>query len=81
MLAARAAAEISPRQQHRRAAIFRAIQLESRIVRAVVVKSPIEEEKLPEAGPLDPLQELLGDDLVGIDTRPIQRQDETGMIL
>jgi hypothetical protein len=28
---------------------------------------PVVEEELPEAGALDPLQELLGDDLVGVD--------------
>ena len=33
------------------------------------------EEELAEAGPLDPLEELLGDDLVGIDVGPIHRND------
>src|SRR5207248_11077615 len=40
------------------------------------VLGPVEEEEGPEAGPLDPAQELLGDDLVGVDVGPVERGDD-----
>ena len=79
MLAAGAAAEIPPRQQNAGPAIFRPVQFELGIVGAIVVESPIEKQKLPKAGALDPLEKLLGDDLIGIDIRPIHRSDEAGV--
>src|SRR6185437_14077280 len=36
---------------------------------------PVVEQKLAVAGPLDPLQELLGDDLVGVDVRAVEHRD------
>jgi hypothetical protein len=39
---------------------------------------PVVEEELAEAGPLDPLQELLGDDLVGVDVAAIESGDPAG---
>src|SRR4029453_15883641 len=36
---------------------------------------PVVEEKLSEAGALDPLQELLGDDLIGVDVGPVEHRD------
>src|SRR5262249_18443799 len=35
---------------------------------------PVEEQELAEAGPLDPLEELLGDDLVGVDVVAVQHR-------
>jgi hypothetical protein len=67
MFAAGTATEVAARDEHTRAPGFRAIQFEVGVVRAVVTKPPVEEQVLPEAGPLDPLEELLGDDLIGID--------------
>ena len=43
------------------------------------MKSPIEEQILAEAGPLDPLQKLLGNDLIGIDVGPVHRGDQAGV--
>src|SRR3954447_7810578 len=40
----------------------------------LTVADPVVEEELTEAGPLDPLEELLGDDLVGIDVGPVQHR-------
>jgi hypothetical protein len=42
---------------------------EDRIARQIPagLLGPVVEEELAEAGPLDPLEELLGDDLVGVD--------------
>ena len=79
MLAARTAAEIPPGQQDARPGIFRPVQHELRVVGAVVPVAPVEEQKLAEAGPLDPLEELLGNDLIGIDVRPVQRSDQAGV--
>ena len=42
------------------------VQLEFRIL------APVEEEEFAEAAALDPLQELLRDDLVGIHVRPVE---------
>ncbi len=36
---------------------------------------PVVEEELSEAGPLDPLEELLGDDLVGVHVSPVEHRD------
>src|SRR5271156_6611157 len=79
MLAARTAAEISPGQQHGSTLIFGPIQFEVGIVRTVFEKPPIEEQVFSKASPFDPLQELLGDDLIGIDVRPIERKDSAGV--
>ena len=40
----------------------------------LAVADPVVEEELAEAGPLDPLEELLGDDLVGVDVGPVQHR-------
>jgi hypothetical protein len=40
----------------------------------LAVAEPVVEEELSEAGPLDPLQELLGDDLVGVDVAAVQHR-------
>ena len=44
----------------------------SRARPAAPVEAPVEEEELAEAGTLDPLQELLRDDLIGIDVRAVE---------
>ena len=41
----------------------------------LAVADPVVEEELAEAGPLDPLQELLGDDLVGVDVGAVEHRD------
>src|SRR6185312_9724117 len=41
----------------------------------LAVADPVVEEELTEAGPLDPLQELLGDDLVGVDIVAVEHRD------
>ena len=79
MLAARTATEIAPGQQDARAGVLGPVQLELGIVRAVVQEPPIEKQKLPKTRPLDPLEELLGDDLVRIDVRPVHRRDQSGV--
>ena len=40
----------------------------------LAVADPVVEEELAEAGPLDPLEELLGDDLVGVDVGAVQHR-------
>src|SRR5262249_20170109 len=41
----------------------------------LAVAEPVVEEELAEAGPLDPLEELLGDDLAGVDVGAVQNRD------
>ena len=79
VLAAGAAAEIPPGQEHGRALGGGLVELEVRVRRAVVALRPVPEQKLAEAGALDPLEELLGDDLVGVDVGPIEGDDFAGV--
>src|SRR2546430_14664509 len=48
------------------------IQRESRIGLAVTQEPPIEKKKFTKAGALDALKELFGNNLIGIDVRPIK---------
>ncbi len=45
------------------------------VQREVGILPPLEEEALGEAGALDALEELLRDDLIGVDVRAIERRD------
>ena len=79
MLAAGAAAEVAAGEQDGSSGRRGLIEFKLRIRRTVGEKPPVEEEKLPEAGPLDPLEELLGNDLVGVDIDPVERGDDAGI--
>ena len=83
-----AAAEVLARQQHAGAGIARGVEHEIGIERthAVVLSwltdvqvTPLVEEVGAEAAAFDRLQELLGDDLVGVDVGAIQRRDQAGV--
>src|SRR5262245_13063847 len=65
-----AGAEVAAGKQDAGPAIFRPVQFEVRVLRAVIAEPPIEKQELSEACPLDALEELLGDDLIGIDIGP-----------
>ena len=52
------------------------IQYEVGIGYTVFKISPVEKGKLTEPGPFDPLQKLLGNDLVGIHVRPVERRND-----
>ena len=69
VLAGRAATEVRTRDQDLRPRAVRVVQLEFRPRPTGLVEAPVEEEELTEAGALDPLQKLLGDDLIGVDVR------------
>ena len=43
-------------------------------------KAPVVEQELAEAGALNALQKLLGNDLVGIDVGAIERNDNSGVL-
>src|ERR1700722_1144238 len=79
MFAGRSGAEIPARHQDARACIARFIQNEVRVLFSVRAKSPVIKQKLAEAGALDPLQKLLGDDLIGVDVDPVQRSHAAAM--
>ena len=85
MFARRTATEVLPCQQDRGALVTRLIEHEIRIQRAIraiharlaaIEIAPFVERIRAEAGTLDRLQELLGDDRVGIDVGTIKRSDQ-----
>ena len=79
MLAGGPAAEVGTGEQNAGPARARLIQLEILSFTPVLIDAPIKEKKRPEAGPLDSLEELLGDDLVGVDVRSAQGRDAAPM--
>src|SRR5262249_31404357 len=72
VLPRRAAAEVAAGHQDRRVPVGRLLEQEA------LLPAPVVEEEGPEAGPLDPLQGLLRDDLVGVHVGPVQRGDRAG---
>src|SRR5256885_327717 len=72
MLARRAGAEVAPREQDARSFRCGPVQLEVRVL------APVEEEKLSEACALDPLQELLRNDLVRVDVGTVEHEGARG---
>src|SRR5262249_19329089 len=79
VLAGGAAAEVAPGDQDAAASVGRVVELEIGIERSVFAEAPVIEEELAEAGPLDPLQELLRDDLVGVDVDAVERGEDAGV--
>ena len=77
MLTRRATAEILFSHQNRSAGESRLVQYELGIRASVREKTPVEKKKLAETGSLDPLQKLLGNDLVRIDVRARERRNQT----
>ena len=80
VLAARAAAEIVAGDQDLRLAVGRLVEDEIRVLRAVVVVAHLGEQALAEAGALDRLQVVLGDDHVGVDIDHRQRRGDAGQL-
>ncbi len=89
VLAARPAAEVLARQQHAGTLVAREVQHEvlvQRTIRAILVRladiqvAPLVEQVRAEAGALDGLQKLLGNDLVGVDVGTIQRSHQTSVL-
>src|SRR5205085_1736241 len=72
VLARRAAAEVASGEQDLRALVLGAVELEVGPQAPVLVEAPVEEEELAEPGSLDPLEELLRDDLVGVDVGALE---------
>src|SRR3989338_8484407 len=77
MLAAGAAAEIVARNQNRGVCETRGVELEVGIGAAVGAIAPVVKQVGAETGARNRLQKLLGDDLVRIDVRAIQRRDDS----
>ena len=69
--------KIPARDQDACAFVARLVENEVRTFGSVRREAPVVEEKLAEASALDALQELLGDDLVGIDVHTIERRYAT----
>ena len=51
------------------------IQLKICIRATVIVKPPVKKQELAEPGTFDPFEKLLGNDLVGINIRPVHDRD------
>ena len=75
MLARRAAAEVPPGEEDRGATELGPVELEPGPLVAVLVEAPVVEQELAVARALDPLQELLRDDLVGVDVGSVEDRD------
>jgi hypothetical protein len=69
--------EILSRYQNTRARIARMVENKRRVVLAIAGAAPIEQQKLAEPGALNPLQKLLGNDLIGINIGPMKRRNTT----
>src|SRR5690606_30852503 len=89
VLAARTATEVFPRQQHAGALVTWEVQHELLIDRALgvvlirladIVVAPLIKQVRAKTRALDRLQELLGDDLVGVDVGAIQRSNQAGVL-
>src|SRR5580658_1535484 len=74
MLARRSTTKISARDQNTCARVARLIQHELGILLPVRAKPPVVKQKLAEPRALNPLQKLLGNNLIGIHINPIQRR-------
>src|SRR6185437_2837663 len=78
MLAGGAAAEVPSGDKNFRALIVRLVQRELRVRSAVRLQSPVVKQKFTIARALNALQELLGDDLVGVNVHRVQRRGQRG---
>src|SRR5207248_3674704 len=72
VLAGGAAAEVAAGDEDGRPRVGRVVDREARLA------APVPEEELAEAAALDALEELLGEDLVGVDVRAVERADDAG---
>jgi hypothetical protein len=79
MLTRRSAPKIPSRNQNARTLEAWLMQHKVWILLSVSAKPPVVKHKLPKPGALDPLQELLGDNLVRIHIDSIQRRHPTAM--
>jgi hypothetical protein len=61
--------------------VAREIQLKRGIGRPIGIALPIVKQVLAETRPFDPLEELLWDNLIGIDVRSVHGSDDTGQLL
>jgi hypothetical protein len=81
MFAARSAAEILTRDQNLRTLVARIVEHELRYRIARRRLPPVEEKKIAVSGALDALQKLLGNDLVRVDVRAVERRGQCGECL
>ena len=79
MFAGRSATEILGRYQDAGTAIARLVQEEIGNFLSGRLATPIVKKKLAKASPLDSLEELLGNDLIGINVGAIKRCDQSSV--
>jgi hypothetical protein len=81
VLPRRTASKISARDEDFGSPIARQIEFERRIERSIRIAAPIVEQKLAESRTFNPFEELLGNDLIGVDVRAIHRGDDADEFL
>src|SRR5215472_5228501 len=74
MFPRRSTPEILSRHQYACSRIARFVQHKVGILRSISPKAPVIEDKLSESGLFNPLQKLLGNDLISIDVNAVQRR-------
>ena len=79
VLPRRPGAEVPAGDQDGHALIPGLVQDEVRVWPTVLQEAPVEEQELAEPRSLDPLQELLGYDLVRVDVHPVQGRGDAGV--
>src|SRR5580692_6645880 len=79
VLPRRSTTKILADHQDTRARVPRMVENKRWILLAIARAPPIVKQKLAESGALNPLQKLLGNNLIGIDIRPMQRRNPTSV--
>src|SRR3954447_4411803 len=79
MLAGGPASKIRPGEQNAGAARARLIELELFALMPVLIEAPVKEKKRPEGSPLDSLQELFRNDLIGVHVGSAHGRDAAPM--
>src|ERR1700677_3636774 len=80
MLARGATAEVLPGDEDRGLGIVRRMQHKITNLVSVDGEAPVVKKELAESGALDPLQELLGDDLIGVHVNFVERDNDSGVL-
>src|SRR6185503_5593234 len=79
MFARRTATEILTGYQDRGTAITRFVQDKRIVSFSARLETPIVKQELPETGAFNSFEELFGNDLIGIDVCPVERNNRAGM--
>ena len=79
MLTRRTAAKVFAGDENGGATVPRLIQNKIRVRFSIRQVAPIKEQEFAKPGPFNSLEELLGNDLISVDVRTIERNNEAGV--